>query len=68
MTRDNEAIKALLLSDDVDYKFIASGTAINIDTIKAYERLFFNVVDRKNEHMFIKNVVYPDGRTCRDVR
>lgn len=62
MTRDNEAIKALLLSDDVDYKFIASRTAINIDTIKAYERLFFNVVDRKNEHMFIKNVVYPDGR------
>jgi hypothetical protein len=62
MTRDNETIKALLVSDDIDYKFIANKTALNIDTIKAYERLFFNIVDRKNEHMFIKNVVYPDGR------
>lgn len=62
MTRDNETLKALLMSDDVDYKFIASRTSLHIDTIKAYERLFFNIVDRKADHMFIKNVVYPDGR------
>ena len=62
MTRDNETINALLVSDDIDYKFIASKTSLSVDTVKAYERLFFNIVDRKDEHMFIKNVVYPDGR------
>lgn len=62
MSRDNETIKALLISDDVDYSFIARKTALSVDTVKAYERLFFNIVDRKQDHMFIKNVVYPDGR------
>lgn len=62
MSRDNETIRALLISDEVDYKYISRKTALSEDTIKAYERLFFNVVDRKQDHMFIKNVVYPDGR------
>lgn len=62
MSRDNETIRALLISDDVDYKYIARRTSLNEDTVKAYERLFFNIVDRKQDYMFIKNVVYPDGR------
>jgi hypothetical protein len=62
MSRDNEAIKALLISDDIDYKYISRRTSLSEDTVKAYERLFFNIVDRKQDHMFIKNVVYPDGR------
>lgn len=62
MSRDNETIRALLISDDVNYKYIARRTSLNEDTVKAYERLFFNIVDRKQDYMFIKNVVYPDGR------
>lgn len=62
MRRDNETINALLISDDVDYKYISNRTALAIDTIKAYEKLFFNIQDRKADYMFIKNVVYPDGR------
>lgn len=62
MSRDNETIRALLISDEVDYKYISRKTALSEDTVKAYERLFFNIVDRKQDHMFIKNVVYPDGR------
>lgn len=62
MSRDNETINALLISDDVDYKYISRRTSLGEDTVKAYERLFFNIVDRKQDHMFIKNVVYPDGR------
>lgn len=62
MSRDNETIRALLISDDVDYKYIARRTSLSEDTVKAYERLFFNIVDRKQDYMFIKNVVYPDGR------
>ena len=62
MQRNHEAINALLVIDDVDYKYIAQRLSLHIDTIKAYEKLFFNIQDRKNDHMFIKNVVYPDGR------
>ena len=62
MSRDNETIRALLISDEIDYKYISRRTSLSEDTIKAYERLFFNIVDRKQDHMFIKNVVYPDGR------
>lgn len=62
MQRSCEAINALLISSDVDCKYIADRTSIHVDTIKAYEKLFFNIVDRQNDYMFIKNVVYPDGR------
>lgn len=60
--RSGESINALLISDEVDYKFIAQRTSIHEDTIKAYERLFYNIVDRRNDYMFVKNIVYPDGR------
>jgi hypothetical protein len=62
MRRDNETINALLISDEVDYNFIARKTSLSADTVKAYEKLFFNIQDRKKDYMFIKNVVYPDGR------
>jgi len=62
MRRDGETINALLMSDNVDYKFISKRTALQEDTIKAYEKLFFNIQDRKDDYMFVKNVVYPDGR------
>lgn len=60
--RSGESINALLISEEVDYKFIATRTAIHADTVKAYERLFYNIIDRRNDYMFVKNVVYPDGR------
>jgi hypothetical protein len=28
----------------------------------AYEKLFFNVLDRKKDHSYIASVVYPEGR------
>ncbi len=62
MVRNNETINALLVIDDVDYDFIARRLSLHKDTIKAYEKLFFNIQDRKADHMFIKNVVYPEGR------
>lgn len=62
MSRDNEVLRALLIADNVDYNYVAQRTAISVDTIKAYERLFFNIVDRRKDYMFVKHVVYPDGR------
>lgn len=62
LQRSSEAINALLISPEVDYQFISNRTSIHVETIKAYEKLFFNIVDRRDDYMFIKNVVYPDGR------
>lgn len=57
-----EQIHALLISKDITSKFIADRLAIPLDTIVAYEKLFFNILDRKKDHAFIAQVVYPEGR------
>lgn len=62
MLRNSEVINALLIADEVDYRYIAMRTSLHEQTIRAYEKLFYNVVDRKQDYMFIKDVVYPDGR------
>ena len=55
-------IHALLVSEDVDHEFVSDRLSISLEVVKAYEKLFFNVLDRKADHAFIASVVYPDGR------
>lgn len=55
-------IHALLVSEDVDHEFVSTRLSIALDVVKAYEKLFFNVLDRKADHAFIAGVVYPEGR------
>lgn len=57
-----EQINALLVTKDVTPGFISKRLSIDINTIIAYEKLFFNVLDRKKDHAFIAQVVYPEGR------
>ena len=33
------------------------------DTVEAFEILFFNVLDRPQDGLYISNIVYPEGRT-----
>lgn len=60
--RFTNAINGLLMSPDMDYNSISIELNIPPQVLAAYEKLFFNVIDRHMDHMFIKNVVYPDGR------
>lgn len=55
-------INALLIGKDVDANYVAKHLNIDVEAIDAYEKLFFNVIDRKRDHAFIANVVYPEGR------
>lgn len=55
-------IHALLVSEDVDHEFVSDRLSISLEVVKAYEKLFFNVLDRKADHAFIASVVYPEGR------
>lgn len=55
------AIQAMLLTfAPIDE--IAAKLGVSSDVLRTYERLFFNVFDRREESLFIANVVYPEHR------
>lgn len=65
MQYQRDKIEALLLADDVhygDYEYIENQTSIPAAEIAAYEKLFYNVMDRKEDHKYIESIVYPDGK------
>lgn len=55
-------IQALLVAEGVDCNYIAERLKLDNETVRAYEKLFFNVLDRKKDHAFIADLVYPEGR------
>lgn len=55
-------IKALLVADDITTGYIAQKLGLDESAVQAYEKLFFNVLDRKKDHAFLAQVVYPEGR------
>lgn len=57
-----DTIKALLIAKDVTPTFVSHKTSIPAEVITAYEKLFFNVLDRKKDHAYIASIVYPKGR------
>lgn len=57
-----DQINALLITKDVTHQFVASKLNLDLQMIIAYEKLFFNVIDRKKDHSYIASVVYPEGR------
>lgn len=57
-----EQINALLITKDVTPQFISKRLSIDLQTVIAYEKLFFNVLDRKKDHAYIAQIVYPEGR------
>lgn len=56
-----DSIKAAIISM-VPYKTLEKAYGIPKSVLEAYEQLFFNIRDRKNEALFIANLVYPDTR------
>ena len=54
-------VKGLLLAPDATVEKIAELTNLNIDAIRAYEQLFFNVLDRKADTAYLCRLVYPNG-------
>lgn len=67
-TKGNEqtanTIKALLIADDVTCEYVANKLTLPVETIKAFEKLFFNVLDRKKDRAYIASIVYPRGRVA----
>ncbi len=55
-------IVSLFFADDTDIDRISSIVGFTPEVIKIYEELFFNVLDRKEDAMFVAGLVYPETR------
>lgn len=55
-------LKALLIVDGMTNKHVAKKMQLPEDVVEAYEKLIFNIQDRKKDSAFIASVVYPEGR------
>ena len=55
-------IEALLVADGVDCSFVARKLGLQEEVVKAFEKLFYNVLDRKKDHAFLADLLYPQGR------
>ena len=62
MTGTRQVIEALILSYDSSFAEIASKTGWSERVISAYEKLFFNIRDRLQDHLFLAQVAYPHTR------
>lgn len=57
-----ELIEALLLCPGSSTHRVARVLNIEENVVEAYECLFFNVIDRRADSLFLRNVVYPDTK------
>lgn len=62
MEHERCTIQALLLAEDASMEDIAKLTGFEKDTLVAYEKLFYNIRDRKEDYAFMAKHVYPHGR------
>ena len=57
-----ELLNALLLCPGSSTRRVAEVLNIEEDVVEAYECLFFNVIDRRADSLFLRNHVYPDTK------
>lgn len=55
-------LQSFLVIEDIDFKTIADQVGIYEDAVKAYEALFFNVIDRAEESAWLASIIYPESR------
>lgn len=59
-TRD--VLQAALVARDATCELVALKTGLPLPLVEAYEILFYNVLDRKEDFMFLRNIVHPLSR------
>lgn len=55
-------VEGLLLSKDATHQSVATKVKLPIEAVVAFERLFFNVLDRKDDTLYLQSILYPHGR------
>jgi hypothetical protein len=56
------SVQGLLLAPGADAQSVANLVGLSRDIVAAYEKLFFNVLDRKDDLQYLQRIVYPHGR------
>ena len=59
---ERQIIDALILAPESTAKSVAKCVNLPVEVIEAYEKLFFNIFDRKQDELYISSIVYPKGR------
>jgi len=62
MRAQARVLNALLRDQQVVYKTIADRLGLKVEVVYLYEQLFYNVVDRRAEALFIATLNYPQTR------
>lgn len=62
MRNTREVLHSLFVCKNATAEKAAKVLNLDVDTVTAYEQLFFNVVDRHTDATFLRDVVYPDTR------
>lgn len=57
-----DIIESMLLVKNVDIDDIVNQTGLPRAVVEGYEQLYFNVLDRKDELLWLSNIVYPESR------
>jgi hypothetical protein len=55
-------VEACILAEDTEFSVIANYTGIPEDVLTAYEKLFFNIRDRRDDTYIIAQHLYPNTR------
>ncbi len=62
MAQKRATLESMLLVAEITIEEVAKQLSLPVATVIAYEKLFFNILDRRKDSAFIAEVVYPDGR------
>lgn len=62
MRASRVTVEGMLLSQGATVVDVANELKLPAEAILAYERLFFNVIDRKDDTAYLQSIVYPHGR------
>lgn len=62
MAATRHMVRGLLLGHGATVVSVAAASSLPVSVIAAYERLFFNVLDRKADIAYLQSIVYPHGR------
>jgi len=62
MHQSRSILEAMLLATDATPEAVADHLGLSLPTVLAYEKLFFNIFDRRQDELFLASVAYPHGR------
>jgi hypothetical protein len=68
MSSEAAVIKSLLLSRNTGTKEVAAKIGWPKEAVAIYEKLFYNIADRKEDLFYIRSLVYPGGRLSQFLR